>query len=184
MYIKIRDDKKIEIDMIKQLKEAIEWLGKKLENSASSPANKKLFTSNDDAQQLNDEKSELFHSIVAKFLFIYQRVRPDTEPTVAYLCTRVSKSTIDVWKKLRRLVSFLKGTGNDKRIIGAIPLEHMDTWIDTSYGVYNDMRSQTGGAISLGWGIIHEISIIQKLNTKSSTESEVVGFSDYLPHNI
>ena len=26
--------------------------------------------------------------------------------------------------------------------------------------------------------------VIQKLNTKSSTESEVVGFSDYLPHNI
>ena len=28
--------------MIEQLKEAIEWLGKKLENSASSPENKKL----------------------------------------------------------------------------------------------------------------------------------------------
>ena len=46
------------------------------------------------------------------------------------------------------------------------------------------MRSQTGGAISLGLSIIHDKSIIQKLNTKSSTESEVVGFSDYLPHNI
>ena len=32
--------------------------------------------------------------------------------------------------------------------------------------------------------IIHKKSTIQKLNTKSSTESEVVGFSDYLPHNI
>ena len=46
------------------------------------------------------------------------------------------------------------------------------------------MRSQIGGEIPLRWGIIHEKSIIQKLNTKSSTESEVVGFSDYLPHNI
>ena len=60
----------------------------------------------------------------------------------------------------------------------------MHTWIDTVYGVYNDMRSQTGGAIPLGWGIIHEKSTIQKLNTKCSTESEVDGFSDYLPHNI
>ena len=96
----------------------------------------------------------------------------------------MSKSTIEDWKKLRRLVSFLKGTVNDKRIIGAISLENMHTWIDAAYGVYNDMRSQTGGAIFLGWGIIHEKSTIQKLNTKSSTESEVVGFSDYLPHNI
>ena len=60
----------------------------------------------------------------------------------------------------------------------------MHTWIDAAYDVYNDMISQIGGAISLGWGIIHEKSIIQKLNTKSSIESEVVGFSDYLPNNI
>ena len=80
-------------------------------------------------------------------------------------------------------MSFLKGTVNDKRIIGAISLENY-TWIDAAYGIYNDMRSQTSGAISLGLGIIHKKSIIQKLNTKHSTESEVVGFSDYLPHNI
>ena len=60
----------------------------------------------------------------------------------------------------------------------------MHTWTDVAYGVYNGMRSQTGRVISLQWGIIHEKSIIQKLNTQSSTESEVVGFSDYLPHNI
>ena len=94
MKIKIKNDKKIEIDMIEQIKEAIEWLGEELEDSASSPANNKLFTSDDDAQQLNDEMSELFHSIVSKFLFICQRSRPDIEPPVIYLCTRVSKSTI------------------------------------------------------------------------------------------
>ena len=46
------------------------------------------------------------------------------------------------------------------------------------------MRSQTGGVISLGRGIIHEKSIIRKINTKRSTEFKVVGFSDYLPNNI
>ena len=81
-------------------------------------------------------------------------------------------------------MSFFKRRVNVKRIIGVISLENMHTWIDAVYGVYNDTRSQTGEAISLGWGIIHEKSIIQKLNTKSSTESEVVGFIDYLPHNI
>ena len=90
----------------------------------------------------------------------------------------MSKNTIEDWKKLRRLISFFKGTVNDKRIIGAISLENIYTWIDTAYDVYNDMRSQTGGTISLRWGIIHDKSIIQKLITKRSTESEVVGFSD------
>ena len=36
----------------------------------------------------------------------------------------------------------------------------------------------------MGWGIIHEKYFIQKLNRKSSTESEVDSFSDCLPHNI
>ena len=67
-------------------------------------------------------------------------------------------------------MSFLKGTVNNKRIIGEISLENIHMWIDAAYGIYNDMRSQTDGAISLGWGIIHETSTIQKLNTKSSTE--------------
>ena len=49
-------------------------------------------------------------------VFFCQRARPDIEPTVAYICTRVSKSNIVDWrvsksnivdwKKLRRLVSF------------------------------------------------------------------------------
>jgi hypothetical protein len=46
------------------------------------------------------------------------------------------------------------------------------------------MRSQTGGAMSFGVGVIHCKTTRQKLNTKSSTESELVGVSDYLPYNI
>ena len=38
--------------------------------------------------------------------------------------------------------------------------------------------------MSMGWGSIHAKSNKQKLNTKSSTESELVGLSDYLPYNI
>ena len=81
-------------------------------------------------------------------------------------------------------MSFLNGTINDKRIIGAISLENMYMWIDAVYGVYNYMINQTGGAVSLGLDLIHEKHIIQKLNTNSSTEFEVVGFSGFLHHNI
>ena len=58
------------------------------------------------------------------------------------------------------------------------------TWIDALYATHDDMRSQTGGIISLGKGTITNKSIKQKMNTKSSTESEVVGVSDILPYNI
>ena len=46
------------------------------------------------------------------------------------------------------------------------------------------MRSQTGGTMSFGWGVLHGRSSKQKLNTKSSTEAELVGMSEYLPYNI
>ena len=41
-----------------------------------------------------------------------------------------------------------------------------------------------GGLISLGVGIVHGKSAMEKINRKSSTEAEVVGTSKYLPYNI
>ena len=106
------------------------------------------------------------------------------EHTVAYLCTRVSKSTTNDWVKLRRLLDFLQKTIDDVRIIGADNLEDMYTWIDAAYGVHEDFKSHTGGEISMGTGLIHSKSSKQKLNVKSSTEAELVGTSDYMPYNV
>jgi len=58
------------------------------------------------------------------------------------------------------------------------------TWIDAAYAVHGNMRSLTGGVISMRLGILHAKSSKQKLNTKSSTEAEVVGVSNYLPFNL
>ena len=51
-------------------------------------------------------------------------------------------------------------------------------WIDASYGVHDNMRSHTGTTMSLGRGSIYSRSVKQKLNTKSSTEADLVGASD------
>ena len=47
-----------------------------------------------------------------------------------------------------------------------------------------DMKSHTGGVVSFGTGAALSKSTKQKLNTKSSTEAELVGGSDYLPNAI
>jgi hypothetical protein len=52
--------------------------------------------------------------------------------------------------------------------------------VDASYGVHHDMRSHTGGLLSLGKGAIYALSTLQKLNAKSSTEAELVGVNDVL----
>ena len=57
-------------------------------------------------------------------------------------------------------------------------------WVDASYATHNYMRSHTGGCMYFGIGVLMPKSSKQKLNTKSTTESEVVGASDYLPNVI
>ena len=46
------------------------------------------------------------------------------------------------------------------------------------------MRSHPGGSISMGHGVLHENLTVQILDTKRSTEAELVGMSEYLPYNV
>lgn len=82
------------------------------------------------------------------------------------------------------MLSYLKGTVKDVRTIGATGLGCLTTWVDAAYAVHNNMRSHTGGVMSMGRGLVHGRSSKQKLNTKSSIEAELVGVSEYLPYNI
>jgi hypothetical protein len=54
-------------------------------------------------------------------------------------------------------------------------------WADAAYAVHPDMKSHTGGALTLGQGVIYGTSTRQKLNTKSLTEAELVGVNDIMP---
>ena len=139
---------------------------------------------NENAEKLDKEKADLFHSVVAKLLYITKRSRPDIETAVAFLTTRVSKSDVDDFKKLKRVLPWLKQTKDDVRIIGAKSVQELYTWVDAAFAVHNNMRSQTGGAMSYGYGMIHCRSNKQKLNTKSSTVAELVGTSEYVPFSI
>ena len=57
-------------------------------------------------------------------------------------------------------------------------------WADASYAVHPDMRSHTGGALSMGGGVIYGTSTTQKLTSESSTEAELIGASDVMPQVI
>ena len=68
--------------------------------------------------------------------------------------------------------------------LGEDSLGKLRTWVDASYAVHPDMRSHTGGIMSLGTGGFIPKSWKQTLITKSSTEAELIGASDYLPNTI
>jgi hypothetical protein len=56
--------------------------------------------------------------------------------------------------------------------------------VDAAFATHHDMRSHTGGYITMGKGALYASSKRQKLNTKSSTEAELVGAGDFLPQTI
>ena len=94
--------------------------------------------------------------------------------------TRVACSTQEDWIKLKHVLEYLKSTIDLALTLGMNNTFWVTWWVDASYGVHLDMKSQTGGVMSLGKGATYSCSRKQKRNTISSTEAELVGTSDIL----
>ena len=56
---------------------AIEAFEENIDGKLTTPASSHIFIVNKQAQQINEEKSEIFHSVVGKLLYIMRRARPD-----------------------------------------------------------------------------------------------------------
>jgi hypothetical protein len=184
MKLGFHDNGTVSVDMREHIKEAIEDFGEPITRSAATPAKKNLFEIDESSAKLSAEQGETFHRVVAKLLFVSKRSRLDIQLPIAFLCTRVSCSTEQDWTKLRRVLEYLHGTLDEFLTLGADDIGMMKTWVDASYAVHPDMKSHTGGVVSFGIGAVMSKSSKQKLNTKSSTEAELVGASDYLPYPI
>jgi hypothetical protein len=94
---------------------------------------------------------------------------------------RVKSCDENDYKKLIRIVQFLRAARGDFLTLSADFLHNVKWWVDASYAVHPNIRSHTGGAMSLGRGVIYGTSKRQKLNTKSSTEADLVGVDDVMP---
>ena len=82
----------------------------------------------------------------------------------------------DDYKKLTRVVQNLRGTQDITLTIE--PGNHPNWWVDSSYAVHPDMRSHSRIIMMLGKGAMYSSSCKQKLNTKNSTEAELVGIDN------
>ena len=178
------NNRTVAISMVEQCKEAIAAFTEPIQKKANTPARNDLFTIDDTSPRLRKERSDVFHRVVMKLAFITKRSRPDLEPAMGFLQMRVSKSTAQDWEKLRRVLEFLNGTLEDELVLGAENIQFLLSYVDASFAVHLDMKSHTGGATTFGRGIIILKSTKQKLNTRSSTDAEIVGALDYLPDTI
>ena len=54
-------------------------------------------------------------------------------------------------------------------------------WVDSSYRTHDEFKGHTGATMPMGKGHPYSKAKKQKLNTRSSTESELVGVDDLMP---
>ncbi len=146
-----------------------------------TPAPDNLFVVNEDCDKLSEAVSADFHTIVAKTLYVTKRARPDTCLAIAFLTTRVRAPDTDDWEKLCHLMEYLRGD-RDRPLVLSADNDGLSMWyVDASFAVHPIMHGHTGGGLTMGRGFPIWVSTKQKLNTRSSTESELVGVDDMMP---
>ena len=72
----------------------------KLKTNPTTLVTNYIFKINNECNKLPKEKAELFHTYVAKGLFLCKRAKPDIQLAIAFLCTRVKQPDEDDQKKL------------------------------------------------------------------------------------
>ena len=90
---------KVKVDMIDYVKEMLDDFSENFKptDSAPSPAAEDLFAAGN-SKKLDTERANEFHTFVAKGLWASKRARPDINPAIAVLCTRVKQPNLDDWR--------------------------------------------------------------------------------------
>jgi hypothetical protein len=164
---------------IKDHNDGYQIVGKHHSEISSAPDN--LFMANQDCKKLSNEATAAFPTIVAKALYVTKRARPDISLAIAFLTTKVRSPNTKDWEKLCHLMEYLRGDRDRPLILGA-DNEGMVMWyVNASFAVHSNMRGHNNDGMTMGRGFPISVSTKQKLNTKSSTESELVGIDYMMP---
>jgi hypothetical protein len=140
----------------------------------TSAAPESLFKVDESCEKIKQDKAVEFQNLVAKTLYSTKRARPDTCTAITFLTTRVLARDKDDQKKLVHLMRYIRGTRTMTLILSANGSGILKWWVDASFVVHPNMRGHSGGGLSLGQGFPIVSSSKQKLNTLSSTETEIV----------
>ena len=127
---------------------------------------------------LDPKRKEVFHSFVAKALFLSKRARLDIAPTVAILASRVQAPKQGDWNRLVRLMRYIHSTKGWHLTLSADDLRVLKWYIDASFATHPDYKSHTGAVLTMGGGALQSLTRKQKLNSRSSTEAELIGVDD------
>ena len=90
---------------------------------------------------------------------------------MAFLTTRVKPPDVDNEKQIITAIQYLRDTKDLVLTLKSDRPKTVHWWADDTFAAHHDMRSHTGGMLSIGKGAVYVLSTRQQLNTKSSTEA-------------
>jgi hypothetical protein len=100
------------IDMIDYVNNMVEDFPEVI-TKLNYPWNENLFKVDEENPKLTKNKQEVFHTFVAKCLFLCKRGRSDRQTEIAFLAARVKAPNKHDWCKLVKLMLYLKSTNNN-----------------------------------------------------------------------
>jgi hypothetical protein len=166
---------------LKDLSDGFNAVTKKKIVARASAAPDDLFIVDKDSEKLSEEGAMAFHNLVAKRLYVSKHVRPDVSTAISFFTTRVRAPDINDWRKLNHLMEYLRVDRLFPLILSTNGSGVLMWYVNASFAMHPNMHSHTGGGLTVGRGFPIVSSTKQKLNTRSSTESELVGVDDMMP---
>lgn len=81
-----------------------------MNGTAVTPASENIFKVDMTASRLYYRTAEYFHCMTARLLFARKREQTDIQVAVAFVFTHVKEPNADDYKKLARVIKYLRGT--------------------------------------------------------------------------
>lgn len=112
--------------------------------TSATAAGNQLFFKSEEASAVDDNRWRKFDHISVKALFPAKSARPVIQITVSFLCTRMFAPDQNDWKKLGRLIQYLRGTAGIPLLFEADDSHIVKWWVDAAFSVKTDMKSRSG----------------------------------------
>ena len=105
---------------------------------------------------MDAEKADVFHTTIAKSLFLCNTSRPNIQPAVLLFCTIVKRLDEENWRKLLRMIKYLQETLDEKPTLKINDITMIDLYANSAFEVHTDMKIHIGGVLTMGKGLTQQ----------------------------
>jgi hypothetical protein len=87
-----------------------------------------------------------------------KQARPDILTVVSFLCTRVTRATVENQKKLEYLLGYLQSTRHEVLCLKPSGILGVEAYVDAAFAPHADSKSHMGVATCIGGALVFAAS--------------------------